>query len=118
MPAATKVAGVDTIKPNEGQLNAFGRHLLETKRFDEAILFLNRGIELEPNDNSTMNNLAHCYLFKNEYDKAIKLYKAFIAKGLNEQASQKNIIKEDFAFFLKNGFTKDLMARASAELKL
>ncbi|MEP7371873.1 MAG: serine hydrolase [Chitinophagaceae bacterium] len=118
LPAATRVAGVDTIKPNEGQLNAFGRHLLETKRFDEAILFLNRGMELEPDSNDAINNLAHCYLFKSEYDKAIKLYKEVIAKGLNEQTSQKNSIKEDFAFFLKNGFAEDLMAKASAELKL
>ncbi|MCX6243164.1 MAG: serine hydrolase [Bacteroidetes bacterium] len=117
-PPATKVVRADTIKPNEGELNAFGWHLLETKRFDEAILYLNRGIELEPNENGVLNNLAHCYLFKNEYDKAIKLYKEFIAKGINEQASQKNLIKEDFAFFLKNGFDKVLIAKATAELKL
>ena len=118
LPSATKVVKVDTIKPHEGQLNAFGWHLLETKRFTEAILYLNRAIELEPNDNGVINNLAHCYLFVNEYDKAIKLYQEFIAKVPNEQAAQKDIIKNDFAYFQKTGFDKILMAKVIAELKL
>ncbi|MFZ1679303.1 MAG: serine hydrolase, partial [Saprospiraceae bacterium] len=118
LPPASRVVSLDTIKPNEGELNAFGWHLLETKRFDDAILYFNRGLEFEPNDNGPINNLAHCYLFKNDYDKAIQLYKEFIAKGLTEQASQKNIIKEDFAFFLNHGFDKILIAKATIALNL
>ncbi|MGB4849764.1 MAG: tetratricopeptide repeat protein, partial [Saprospiraceae bacterium] len=118
LPSASRVVSIDTIKPNEGELNAFGWHLLETKRYDDAILYLNRGLELEPNDNGLINNLAHCYLFKKDYDKAIQLYKEFIAKGLTEQASQKNIIKEDFAFFLNHGFDKILIAKATTALNL
>lgn len=117
-PSAIKVARLDTIKPQVGVLNAFGWHLIETKRFDEAILYLNRGLELEPNDIRAINNLAHCYLFKNEFDKAIKMYKVFIDKGINAHASQMNIIKDDFAFFLKNGFEKFLITKATTELKL
>ena len=118
LPSATKVVRVDTIKPHEGQLNAFGWHLLETKRFTQAILYLNRATELEPNDNGALNNLAHAYLFNNEYEKAIKLYQEFIAKAPNEQAAQKTLIKDDFAYFQKNGFDKISIAKATAELKL
>ena len=118
LPPATKVVRVDTIKPKEGQLNAFGWHLLETKRFTEAILYLNRATELEPNDNGAINNLAHCYLFNHEYEKAIKLYQDFIAKTPNDQAAQKTIIKDDFAYFQKIGFDKILIAKVTAELKL
>ena len=117
-PPATKVVRVDTIKANEGELNAFGWHLLETKRFAEAILYLNRATELEPNDNGAINNLAHSYLFNNEYEKAIKLYQIFIAKTPNDQAAQKEIIKNDFAYFQKIGFNKIMIAKASTELKL
>lgn len=99
-------------------MNSFGWHLLESKRFAEAILFFRRGIELEPNDNGIINNLAHCYLFNNEYDKAIKLYQEFIAKAPNEQVAQKNTIKDDLTYFQKNGFDKIQIAKATADLKL
>jgi CubicO group peptidase (beta-lactamase class C family) len=117
-PAATKVVRVDTLKANEGELNAFGWHLLETKRFAEAILYLNRATELEPNDNGAINNLAHSYIFNNQYDKAIKLYQEFIAKSPNDQAAQKTLIKDDFAYFIKKGFDKVLIEKATADLKL
>ncbi|RYX99697.1 tetratricopeptide repeat protein, partial [bacterium] len=55
-------------------MNSLGWHLLETKEFDKAIAYLNRGKELEPNNTSLAINLAHSYLFHNEYDKAIQLY--------------------------------------------
>lgn len=62
---ATKVVSVDTIKAKQGELNGIGWHLLETKRFADAILYLKRATELEPNDNGAINNLAHGYLFNN-----------------------------------------------------
>lgn len=118
LPAAIRIVSLDTIKPQEGQLNAFGWHLLETKRFAEAILYLNRAMELEPTDIGAINNLAHGYLFNNEFDKAIKLYQEFIDKGLTDQGSQKKIIKEDFVYFQKIGLDKVLMDKAIATLKL
>lgn len=117
-PAATKVVRADTIKPQQGQLNAFGWHLLETKRFSQAIVYLSRAAELEPDDNSAINNLAHACLFNNEYEKAIKLYQLFIAKVPNDQAAQKTLIKDDFAYFQKNGFDKIVIAKATAALNL
>lgn len=117
-PPATKVVRVDTLKANEGQLNAFGWRLLETKRFAEAILYLHRATELEPNDNGAINNLAHGYLFNHEYEKAIKLYQDFITKTPSDQAAQKTIIKDDFAYFQKIGFDKILITKVTAELKL
>ncbi len=117
-PPSTKVVLVDTIIANEGELNAFGWHLLETKRFVEAILYLSRATELEPNDNGAINNLAHAYLFNNQYDKAIKLYQQYIAKTPNNQAAQKIIIKDDFAYFQKIGFDKMLITKATTDLKL
>lgn len=117
-PAATRVVNIDSIRPNEGELSSFGWHLLETKRFEDAILYLTRELKLEPNDNGSINNLAHGYLFKNDYEKAIELYKEFISRVPNEQVAQKNIIKEDFKYFLKKGFDKEVMDKASAALKL
>ena len=118
LPAATKVVKLDTIKTNGGVLEAFGWHLLDTKRYREAIPYLNRSLTLEPDNYTAMADLAHCYLFLNEYENAIGLYQAFIAKGSTDQAAQKTIIKEQFEYFGKKGFNKVLMAKAAAELKL
>jgi len=117
-PSATKITKVDTIKANEGQLNNFGWHLLETKRFEEAIKYLSRGIELEPNDIFAKGNLAHGYLFSKEYDKAVQLYKAFLNQKSDNPSSLKNMIKQDFELFQKNGFDKALIEKASAALNL
>ena len=117
-PPAAKVSQADTIKAKEGQLNLFGWHLLETKRLYEATQYLNRGSELEPNDVNIKLNLAHCYLFRNEYDHAIQLYKAYLAQNPMDESTSKDGIKQDFDFFLKNGFDKDLIQKASTALNL
>ena len=117
-PPATKITRVDTLQAKGGQLNNFGWHLLETKRFDAAIAYLSRGIELEPNDIAAFGNLAHCYLFKNEFDKAIQLYRAFLAKKPAEEAYFKSTIKQDFDLFRGKGFDKALMDKVTAALQL
>lgn len=116
--SATKITRVDTLHANEGQLNSFGRHLLTTKRLDAAIMYLTRGTALEPNDTAAKLNLAHCYLFKNDFDKSIQLYKACLLQNPVGDASLKATIKQDFIFFRKNGFDKMLMDRASKVLQL
>src|SRR6185436_5508430 len=117
-PSAIKIAHVDTLKANNGELNAFGRHLLETKRFDEAIVYLGRATELEPGDIAARGNLAHCYLFRNEYDKAVKLYGEILDKEVAPGSPFREILKNDFLFFKNNGFDKSLMDKVFADLKL
>jgi len=117
-PPAKKLTSIDTLKANEGQINKFGWHLLETKRFDEAIAYLNRGIQLEPGNISAKAHLAHCYLFKNDYDKAIQLYKAFLAQKPGDQPSLKAMIKQDFDYFKDNKFDKVIMEKVSTALNL
>ena len=63
-------------------------------------------------------NLAHCYLFKNEYDKAIKLYSEHLNKEIAPNFSIKETIKQDFVFFKKIGFDTSLMKKVFTELKL
>ncbi|MBK6331237.1 MAG: hypothetical protein IPF62_12290 [Bacteroidetes bacterium] len=47
-----------------------------------------------------------------------KLYQQYIAKTPNNQAAQKIIIKDDFAYFQKIGFDKMLITKATTDLKL
>ncbi len=117
-PASIKITRVDTLHANNGELAVFGRHLLENKRFDEAVMYLVRATELEPEDLAAWCTLAHSFLFRNEYDKALKLYRTYLEKQINEQSSFKSMLKQDFDFFKKNGFDKAKIERVLAELKL
>ncbi len=118
LPSAIKIHRVDTIKASIGQINSFGWHLLEEKRFDDAILYLNRGIQLEPNDFAVRINLGHAYLFKHEYDKALQLYKASMNLKPNSKSSSKSMIIQDFDYLKKIGFDKTLIDKAGIELNL
>lgn len=117
-PPALRITNVDTLHANEGQLSAFGWHLLETKRFDAAIAYLQRGIALEPNDNAAVGYLAHGYLFNNEFEKAMELYRKMLGAKVDDQAAAKAMLKEEFAFFIKRGFDKAAIEKASAGLGL
>ena len=117
-PPASKIIKTDTLKANPEQMISFGWHLIETKRFDTAILYLNKELELVPNDNTAKDYLAHCYLFKNEYNTAIKLYKEFLDKKVDDPASLKDNLKWEFDFFEKNGFDKTVIEKVKNELKL
>jgi CubicO group peptidase (beta-lactamase class C family) len=115
-PPARKVVQLDSLQIPVEQLNGFGWHLLETKRFDEAITYLQKGLAATPDDINGKINLAHCYLFKNEYDKALALYKTLI--GQDQKETVKPTIKTDFEYLATKGLDKVLMQRAKSELKV
>ena len=115
---ARRVTQVDTIHANAGQLSAYGWHLLETKRFEAAISYLQRGIALEPNDIAALGYLGHCYLFQNQYEKAIETYRTMLASVGNDEATAKAMISEGFAFFERRGFDNLVIEKAALELGL
>jgi CubicO group peptidase (beta-lactamase class C family) len=117
-PAAVKITNADTIHTSIDEIIMFGSHLLENREIDKAINFLNRGLALEPNNIVVSVNLAHSYLFSNEYDKAIKLYSENISKNIAEGYSVKDDIKQSFISFKKKGFDSALMDKVMAELKI
>ena len=76
-----RITTLDTLKPRPGQSGIFGRHLLETKNYDKAIGFLSKGMASEPSDSSLVKNLAHSFLFKGDFTKAIGLYRQYLKSG-------------------------------------
>ena len=118
VPAAIKIIKVDSIKANPGQINGLGWHLLENKKYDDAINYLKRGVELAPNDLAIKCNLAHCYLFNNAYEKALRLYKDNIDLKNEAVSSMKEMIKQDFVYLKNSGFDTSLMDKIFFDLKL
>lgn len=118
LPGATKILNPQILKGNEEFFNSIGWNLLENKNYDEAIKYLRRGLELHPTSLLIEGNLAHCYLFKKDYQTALRIYKSHLEERVNAQFTWIDMIKQDFVFFKNNKFDKELMDKAFADLKL
>jgi tetratricopeptide (TPR) repeat protein len=97
-----KINTLDTLKPRPGQSGVLGRHLLETKNYEKAIAFLSKGLASEPSDSSLVKNLAHSYLFKGDFTKAIELYRQYLKSGHTVSELSKSL-KDDFEYFRNAG---------------
>ncbi len=117
-PKATKIRSTDTLMGSVEFLNDIGWYLLENKQYDVALEYIKRGLQLYPKNLLLEGNLAHCYLFKNEYDKAIEIYKRNLTQTIEPSFSWENMIEQDFEFFKANKFPTDQMDKVSSELKI
>jgi CubicO group peptidase (beta-lactamase class C family) len=117
-PPADKITNPDTLKAPIDQINQMGWHLLENKQYEQAIQFLKRGRVLEPDNLSILLNLAHGYLFNHAYEMAVQLYSEHLNKDIFPGYSFKEVLKQDFVFFRKNGCDPALMDKVMNELKL
>ena len=119
-PAAVKVTNPDTLHTNPFQMTTMGWYLLENKQFDLARRYIERGLAVSEDmerDLPAVGNLAHCYLFCNQYDKAISQYRKFL-KEANKANQYKDMIGQDFVIFKNSGFDKKLMDKVVADLKI
>ena len=112
LPPAKKVIDIEMANVKKDQYAEFGWYLLENKRVDKAIQLMEIGKIKAPSDIAINRNLAHCYLFKNEYKKAIDIYLT-----LNSE-KDKATLKEELLYFEKKGFDKGLINKAMKELNL
>ncbi len=112
LPPAKKVYDIEMANVKKGQYSQFGWHLLENKRFNEAIQFMQTGKIKNPSDIALSRNLAHCYLFKNEYKKAIETYVTFNSK------EDKLTLKEELLYLKTKRFDKELIEKAIKALHL
>ena len=108
-PAAIKITRPDTLSISKFDLNNIAWHLLENKMPKEARPYLERALQQNPGDLLSLGNLAHSYLFDNNYKEAIAIYNAHVADKVDENFTWKDMVKQDFAFFKGKGYdTKDM----------
>jgi CubicO group peptidase (beta-lactamase class C family) len=112
-----RITTLDTLKPKPGQWGFFGRHVLETKNYDKAIGFLSKGLASEPSDSSLVKNLAHAYLFKGDFTKAVELYRQYLKSGHTGDELSKSL-KNDLEYFRNAGFDPSAIKKASGILSL
>jgi cytochrome c-type biogenesis protein CcmH/NrfG len=73
---------------------------------------------LEPQDISAQLNLAHAYLWNQDFQKAVSVYQSYLATNNMDSSLLKKNILQDFEYFEKMGFDKTLMEKIIVELKL
>lgn len=73
---------------------------------------------IEPEDAGIGLALAHCYLFSNEYEAAVELYRKYLGKKTSPGFSYAEVIKYNFMWFAKYGFDRSPMDRVIAEVRL
>ena len=112
-----RITTLDTLKPRPGQSGVLGRHLLETKNYDKAIGFLSKGLAIEPSDSSLVKNLAHSFLFKGDFTKAMELYRQYL-KSRHTVSGLSKSLKDDFEYFRNAGFDHSVIKKASEILSL
>lgn len=115
-PAARKINNIDTLNLSKDMFISIAWHLIENRNYTEAAAYLNRALKLSPGDLILLGNLAHCYLFDNNYSAAIEIYKAHLKEKV-EGYIWEDMIAQDFMFFKNNGFDKAVMEKVFAELK-
>jgi hypothetical protein len=78
--------------------------------------YLNRGLQLYPGDLILLGNLAHCYLFDDQYAAAMDIYKAHLEETIEGSMTWKNMIENDFIYLKRQGLDSALMDKVFAEL--
>lgn len=109
-----------TIKDGSA-INSLAWENLLNKNFPKALEILERGIPLIKESDEVfpylLTNLAHAYLFNNQFDKAHKIYLENLSLRLNEKP-WKVAILEDFEDFGKRGIQNADMEKIKQELLL
>lgn len=109
-----------TIKDGSA-INSLAWENLLNKNFPKALEILERGIPLIKESDEVfpylLTNLAHAYLFNNQFDKAHKIYLENLSLKLNEKP-WKVAILEDFEDFGKRGIQNADMEKIKQELLL
>ncbi|HMI77880.1 MAG TPA: serine hydrolase, partial [Ferruginibacter sp.] len=112
-----RITNSDTLKTRPGQWDSFGWHFLETKNYDKAIRYLSTGLIKEPSGAWLAKNLAHAYLFKGDFNKAMELYRQYIKSAKTDNEWSKTL-KYDFEHFRKLGIDPSLIQKARENLSL
>jgi tetratricopeptide (TPR) repeat protein len=115
---APRLTQIDTLSISEGMFNDIGWFLLENKKNTEALTYLKRANKLYPKSLIVLGNLAHAYLFTNDFEKALNIYKKHLGTIIDRDYTWNEMVKQDLLFFKKNGYDTTLLDKVFTELKL
>lgn len=115
-PPAIKISNPDTLHLENGVLSSMAWHLMENKNYKEAVAYFNRATELYPEDLNTKINLAHAYLYGDDYNKAISIYKTHMKMEVRTGYSWEDLLIEDYKYFRDKGYGVKVFDKVFKEL--
>lgn len=113
-----KVTNVDSANFSQWQLVEIGWYLLENKRYDLSLSYFKSSLSFDAHDLMSICNMAHCYLFRGDYENAMQLYRDNLDALVDGSRKFREIVLGDFVFFKQNGFDTAPMDRVIADLNL
>jgi CubicO group peptidase (beta-lactamase class C family) len=117
-PKARKITNPDTLRLESNMFGDIGWYLFETKKYKESKAYFQRGVALYPQDLRLLMNLAHAYLYSNEYDKAMAIYTAHIKDTFSPGNSWEEQMRTDLVYFKENHYDVKQFDKVFAELKI
>ena len=101
------LAVINDGKANVEDYNTIGNSYIMTKQYGKAIKFLKEGEKLDNSELLVKLNLAHAYLFNNDFKSAKSIYKKYQSQNVTDSLSWIQKVKQDFDVFQKAGLPKD-----------
>ncbi len=117
-PQSRKITNTDTLKLESSMFGDIAWYLFEVKKYNESIVYFKRGLELYPNTPDLLMNMAHVYLYSNEYDKAMAIYKAHIKDTISPGNTWEKQMQSDLQYFKDHHYDMKLFDRVFEELKI
>lgn len=117
-PVAKKIGNLDTLKLANPFFNQIGWYFFELKKYPESLAYFKRGVQLYPEDLNMAVNMAHLYLFNNDYKSALAIYKAHQKKMVRPDLSFEKLMQDDYTYFKDHNYDVKLFDKVFAELKV
>ena len=113
---AQKAGNIQKLVRPLSNLEEVGWYLIGKRKYPEAISYLERGVELYPEDLNARLNLAHAYLFNNNYKKAMAIYQANKDRKIQGNYTWTDGLKNDYIYFKEHQYDVSAFERLFNDL--
>ncbi|MCD6066502.1 MAG: beta-lactamase [Bacteroidetes bacterium] len=117
-PFSTKITSPDTLHLQSYEFGNIAWQFFENKKYKEAVAYCKRGLQLYPGDFGLLSKMAHAYLYDNEYDKAVAIYKTEFKELIQPYSSWEETMQQVLIYFKDNGYDVKIFDRVFADLKI
>ncbi len=117
-PQSIKVTNPDSVRLESGVLGDIGWVQFENKKYAESIAWFKRGVQLYPENLNLQMNMAHVYLYSNDYEHAIAIYKAHQKVELRPGYTWEQQILDDVNWFKEHQYDTAVFDKVFADLKI
>ncbi len=118
LPIAKKVKSPDSLYLKNFEFENLAWQFFENGKYDDAIAYCKRGLQLYPEDEILLYQMAHAYLYNKDYDKAIAIYNTQLKlKWAPESKWEKNM-QRVLIYFKESGYDVKIFDKVFNDLKI